>query len=295
MTILVFGGTGQVGSALVNTLRQSGAPVRVITRSAQKVERLPTGVEGVVADVDKPQSLIPALKGVRAVFLMAPFSQTEAHQGLTSLAMILSAGVKSLVYLSSDLSSRAPLIPHAGSKLAIEAAIRASETHHTILRPTNFAQNDLAVRDGLAAGIYPLPCGRHPIARVDTRDVADAAAKALLEGIGSRRTILLSSPDQPNGEEVAAIWSAQMGTKVTFLDETPEAWARTMRGYMPDWMVSDLELEYRYLQRFGQPITKRDLDDQALLLPDGPRRYAEFVAESCRERPGSSLPDGTNF
>ena len=174
-------------------------------------------------------------------------------------------------------------MPHAGSKLAIEAAVRASGIDHTILRPTYFAQNDLMVRDALMAGVYPVPCGMMPIARVDVRDVADAAAKALVEGAGDRRAILLSSLDQPNGEEAAALWSAAIGTEIVFPDEAPDAWAESVRAYLPEWMAFDLALMYRHLRTAGHPVSEQDLAEQSALLPQGPRTYRSFIEECVRD------------
>lgn len=283
MPIVVFGGTGSVGSALVELLLRDGADVRVITHSPKRASLLPHRVDAYIGDLDRPESLRGAMRHAEAVFLLVPNGPAETHRGLTALSIVLDAKPETLVYLSADLCLRAPLVPHAGSKLAVEAAIRASDINHTILRPTYFAQNDLIMRDALLRGIYQIPCGKMPLARVDVRDVAVAASNALLGGPGTRRSILLSSRDQPNGEEAAALWSAALGATVAFPDATPEAWAETVRAYLPAWMVFDLVLMYRHFQIAGHPVREQDLEEQAPLLPAGPRPYCDFIEECARD------------
>ena len=165
MTILVFGATGQVGGALVSALLRQGADVRAVSRSAEKIAALPADVQSHVGDFDDPESLRSAVDGAEAVFLMVANGPTETHQGLTTLSMVFDAKPEHIVYLSSDLSTRAPLVPHAGSKLGIEAALRASGISYTVLRPTYFAQNDLLARPAILEGAYAVPIGGMPLER----------------------------------------------------------------------------------------------------------------------------------
>ncbi|MEO1192265.1 MAG: NmrA family NAD(P)-binding protein [Pseudomonadota bacterium] len=281
MTILVFGGTGTVGRSLVALLRAKGAKVRVITRSEERAASLGSGIETVIADMDDPPSLRPAFQGVESVFLLAANSPQETHQGLTTLAIATESPLKHLVYLSNDLSVTAPLVPHAGAKIAIETALGASGIPHTILRPTYFAQNDLLFKDALLAGAYPAPLGSYPVARVDSRDVAQAAASALLEPPAQSRALLLSGLDAPNGEETASLWSAALGQTVHYPNLTPEAFTETAGPFLPAWLTFDLLIMYRIFAREGHPPRKQDLEAQDALLPDGPRSYRSFVEETA--------------
>ncbi|MBT2392242.1 NAD(P)H-binding protein [Streptomyces sp. ISL-1] len=63
--ILVTGATGNVGSALVKQLAMAGEPVRGLSRGGD-ASRLPPGAEAAAGDLNSPESLIPALTGVRA-------------------------------------------------------------------------------------------------------------------------------------------------------------------------------------------------------------------------------------
>lgn len=280
MTILVFGGSGIVGQALVPILYANGAKVRVVTRSKAYAATLPDDIETVIADMDDPPTLRRAFDRVESVFLLLANGPQETQQGLATLAIAVEAPPKHIVYLSSGLSARAPIVPHAGSKVAIEAALRASGIAYTVLRPSFFAQNDLVVKDAIMAGAYPTPLGPHPVARVDSRDVALAAATALLTVRARNETFDLSSSDAPNGVETAALWSTALGRKVVYPDLSPEAFADSVQSMLPPWLNFDLLIMHRWFKRYGFPVGQKDLEAQAALLPDGPRSYASFVEQT---------------
>jgi len=280
MKILVFGGSGNVGRPLVSELLDHGAQVRVVSRAASERAQERDGLEHFAADMNVPNTLSAAFDDVDRVFLLTPMGPNETHLGLTVLSLILEKAPEILVYLSSDLSVRAPQVPHAGSKVGIEAAIRASGLPHVIFRPTYFMQNDLLLRDALADGVFPIPLGPHPVARVDVRDVAEAAATALLQGKPSSQPVLLSSRDQPNGQETADLWSEALNRKVMCPDLSPEGWAASMQSVLPAWMANDLMLMYRAFQTRGHPLDLTDLDRQADYLNKPPSTYRQFM-EDC--------------
>ena len=70
--VLVTGGTGFLGSALVRALVAHGESVRVLVRPTSDQGRLDTlPVEAVVGDVTRPETLAPAVDGVHTVYHLA--------------------------------------------------------------------------------------------------------------------------------------------------------------------------------------------------------------------------------
>jgi uncharacterized protein YbjT (DUF2867 family) len=281
MTVLVFGGSGTIGRLLVPILHASGVQIRVATRSKEYAETLPIGVEAVIADMDDPASLRRAFEGIETVFLLVAHDPLETQRGLVTLAIAYEASCKYIVYLSNHMSTLSPLVPHSGSKLAIETALRYTGIPHTILRPTNFAQNDLWLKDAIVAGAYPWPIGNFPVTRIDVRDVALAAANLLQNPRANNEAFTLSTLDAPNGEETAALWSRALGRTVVYPNHTPEEFEAEMETLMPSWFNFDLLIMNRYFQRYGCPVDAQDLEAQTILLPDGPRSYASFVEETA--------------
>ncbi|MES0881604.1 SDR family oxidoreductase [Roseibium sp. SCP14] len=281
MTVLVFGGSGTIGRSLVPILHESGMQVRVATRSKEFAATLPAGVEAVIADMDDPASLRRAFEGVESVFLLVANDPLETQRGLVTLAIAVEASCKHIVYLSNYMSTLSPLVPHSGPKIAIEAAIRYTGIPHTILRPTNFAQNDLWLKDAIIAGAYPWPIGNFPMSRIDARDVALAAANVLANPRANNEAFTLASLESPNGEETAALWSRALGRTVVYPGYTPEEFEASMETMIPSWFNFDFLIMNRYFERYGCPVDAQDFEAQAALLPDGPRSYTSFVEETA--------------
>ena len=84
MSILVTGGTGTVGSAVVKELVARGAELEVLTRDASKFT--PTrGVTPVQGNLLEPETVNRVFKGIDRVFLLNPVSQTEASEALMAI------------------------------------------------------------------------------------------------------------------------------------------------------------------------------------------------------------------
>src|SRR4051812_28727830 len=71
MHVLVIGGNGKVGRSLVRRLLESGAKVRVLTRSPERAALVDSRAQTVVADfAENPSSSAAAFAGVDAVFML---------------------------------------------------------------------------------------------------------------------------------------------------------------------------------------------------------------------------------
>ena len=111
--VLVTGGSGFLGSAVVRALIARGSRVRAIVRSSSPPDNLAgLGCEIVTGDLTDRQSLAAALRGVRSLFHVAADYRFWARdpsvilrvnvEGTRSLmAEALSAGVERIVYTSS--------------------------------------------------------------------------------------------------------------------------------------------------------------------------------------------------
>ena len=281
MTVLCIGGTGNVGRNLVAVLRERGEPVRVVTRDEARIRSLPEGVEAFVGDLDNPGIIADALDGVRSVYLAVAMGPTEAYQALASVNVMTYRKPGRLVYLSSDISQHAPFMPAAGTKVGVEAAIRASGVPYTILRPTYFHQNDYLVKDAILNGAFPLPLGPNPVARIDVRDIAEVAAAALLDGKGLNQSVLLSCLEAPNGDETAAIWEEALGRPVAPPSQATELWA-SIQTMMPPSLKFDLAALTRHFESHGHPLNEADLQLQHDILQRPPSGYRDFVAETAK-------------
>jgi uncharacterized protein YbjT (DUF2867 family) len=280
MGILVLGGTGTVGSAVVRELMERGeGGVRVMTRSREKAAELPDAVEGVVADLTDPLTLEGAFDGTERLFLLNPVAMTELHEGLTALEEARRARVGKIVYLSVHNPENGSHIPHFASKVAIERAIRESGIPWVFLQPNNFFQNDFWLKDAiLEYGVYPQPIGDHGISRVDVRDVA-AAANALTTGDFDGRAVPLVGPEPLSGSACARAWSEALGRDISYGGHDLAAWEAQTRLFMPAWMVYDFRIMYEMFLGGGFEATASDLAATREILGREPLRFGDFTRE----------------
>ncbi len=283
MKVLVTGGTGTVGSAVVKAL-SGKADISVLTRDAEKAKKLPQGVKGVVGNLLDVGSIRSVFKGFDAVFLVTVVSPEESTEGLLAVNGIRDAGVKRVVYMSVQDADLAVHLPHFGSKVPIEMAIKASGLAHTILRPNNFYQNDTWFQQAIMNyGVYPQPLGATGVSRVDVRDIADAAVAALTTSKADSKTVNLVGPEALTGEGTAAIWSKALGKPVKYAGEDMDAWEKQNLGYgLPPVLAYDFRLMYEWFQKKGLKAGKNDVHDLTALIGHAPRTYADYVAETAK-------------
>src|SRR6516164_7978181 len=144
--ILVTGATGNVGGELVATLVARGEPVRAVVRDPSSAGL--SGVEIVQADLEFPESLTPALDGIRSAFLLGGWSDMPEI-----LRRMQRAGVERVVLLTSRcVVGGRPDNPVTRIWLNSEAAVRDSGIAWTVLRPSGYQSNALRWLPQLRAG-----------------------------------------------------------------------------------------------------------------------------------------------
>ncbi|MDX1494914.1 MAG: NmrA family NAD(P)-binding protein, partial [Longimicrobiales bacterium] len=236
MSYVIIGGTGTVGSEVVQGLLEGGSELRVVTRSPEKLADV--DVEVIEADMTDPTTFEDKFGGSSGMFLLNPVSQSELQEGLFALAEAKKAGVEHIVYVSVHDVEKGPHLPHFASKIAMEDALKRSGIDWTILRPNNFHQNDVWFREAmLEYGVYPQPLGSVGVSRVDVRDIAAAAVNAFEDETHRNRTYTLAGPDALTGEECAAIWGDALGRDISYGGDDLEAWEQQARQMMPAWMT----------------------------------------------------------
>jgi uncharacterized protein YbjT (DUF2867 family) len=284
MRTLVIGATGTVGSRVVSGLIEKGRSVRGMTRSPEKAKGFPQGVEPVIADMEKPESLTIPFAGVDAVFLLAPVSPTETQLGLAAVEAAKKARARKIVYMSVALPPGSEHIPHFASKIPVERAVQASGLQWTILRPNNFFQNDYWSREAITRyGVYPQPIGPAGTNRIDVRDIADAVVNALLNPGHAGEIYSLNGADALTGTDVAETWSRHLGREVRYGGDDLDAWEKEAVKMLPAWMVRDFRIMYEFFQKRGFKATPEEMSHAATAVGHAPRPFDDFVAETARD------------
>jgi len=283
MKNLILGATGTIGSGVVRELLDRNQDVRVLTRTAGKTDGFGAKVQTVVGNLLEPATLTGAFDGIDNVFLLNAVSTTETHEGLIALNEAKQAGVKRVVYLSVHNADQGAHIPHFGSKLPIETVLKSSGMQWTILRPNNFFQNDVWMKDAITKyGVYPQPIGDIGCSRVDARDIAEAAAIVMTTPGHEGQTYNLVGSKPINGTTAAEMWTTAMGTKISYQGNDLEAWSKQMAAYMPAFMLYDMKIMYAFFQKHGLLANETDIKRQTQMLGHAPRTFEAFVAETAK-------------
>ena len=172
--ILITGGTGFIGRALVRQLSDTGYPVRTLLRPSSRTPRLPKGVSVEVALVSlgDVRGLHAALRDVDTIIHLAGTEHQGRNanllgtdiQGTRNLAQAAKqAGVSRFIFLSHIGADRASAFPVHKAKGIAEEYVRKSGIPHTIIRssivfgPEDHFTTKLASLLRSAPGILPIP------------------------------------------------------------------------------------------------------------------------------------------
>ena len=282
MTTLVIGGTGRVGAPAAQVLLEKGEQVRVLTRSEEKADALPDGIQGVVGDLEKADTLGPAFEGVDKLLLITANGETEELRGTNAVAAAISAGIKKVVFISVKLGDEAMKVPHYASKLPIEEAIRNSGMTYTILRPDFFFQNDLLLGQVIKGmGLYTMPIGNKGQSRIDARDIADAAVHALTSSDLDGGDVALYGPKAWTADEIAALYSEKLGKEVKYGGDDLDAWANASKAFMPEWLVNALKLGFAKMQK-GSVATDEEVAASEAAVGHPLRTFEDFADEAVK-------------
>ena len=217
----ITGATGNTGKVIAQKLLAAGQKVRVIGRSAEKLQPFAAqGAEVFTGSVDDAAAMTRAFTSASAVYAMLPPSMTSkdyrADQDRISDALaaaIAQAGVKYAVALSSvgaDKPSKTG--PVVGVRLLEQKLNAISGLNVLHLRPGYFMENLLpqigVIRSmGMAAG--PLK-NDLPVPMIATRDIGEYAAERLarLDFSGQQSRELLGPADVTMKQAAAALGQA---------------------------------------------------------------------------------------
>jgi len=221
--IVVTGATGHTGSVVAEKLLAAGEKVRVVGRSADKLQRFAAkGAEAFAGDVTDAAAMTRAFTGATAVYAMIPPSMTEkdfhAYQARVaeSLAVAIEkAGVKHVVALSSVGADKPDKCgPVTGLHRFEQRLNRLAGVNLLHLRPGYFMENllqyvGLIKSMGMMAGTLR---GDLPIAMIATRDIGATAAAALAKrDFTGQRTRELLGPRDVTLNEAAALIGRAIG------------------------------------------------------------------------------------
>jgi len=230
LKILAVGAAGQFAGLVVPELAKRGATVRALIRHSTQENgvRGQGATEVAIGDLTNRSSLAAALVGIDRVFYIAPvFLHDEANIGKQMVEAAAAACVRRFVF-SSVFQPCLSVLEHHRAKGPVEEAVLASGMEFTFLHPALFFQNynrpwDAIVKSGVVAEPFS---AESRFARVDYRDVAEAAAIALTDDRLLFGTFDLCAEGNLNRLEVAALIAEVLGRSIKTASPRFEDWSR---------------------------------------------------------------------
>lgn len=254
MKVLVTGGTGFVGKALVPQLIASGADVRVLVHTERPV---PGGAESVRGDVTDADSVLAAAKGCTHVIHLVSiirgrpedFERIMVEGTQNVLAAARAAGVERFVQMSAlgvDEHTRT-LSHYYASKWQMEQDVATSGFEHVIFRPsfifggggilpTFFAQ----VRFSPIVAV--IGSGRRTIQPIWIDDVAAHFTAAVTSPAPLNRAFDLGGPDVVSWNELYRRIARTLGKRRLFVN-VPAGLARTGARLTERWPAAPLTVD----------------------------------------------------
>ena len=143
--ILVTGGTGFIGHALVNTLSSLGYPVRLLLNPSKDYPKLPRGqsVEVAISSMTDERNLRASMKNVDTIFhlvgtewrgIHAEFDDVDIRSAAMFSKVAAQMQVGRFFYMSHIGADKTSAYNFLKAKAEAEAAIRASGVPYTIVR-----------------------------------------------------------------------------------------------------------------------------------------------------------------
>lgn len=212
-TVLVTGGTGDLGSKLVERFVAAGDTVRLLSRRPRPAEATTDWAQG---DMETGDGLLEAVKGTDLVVHAATGGGTRAKADVPGtrnlLAACKEAGTPHFFYISIVGTERIPL-GYYKAKLECERVIEASGVPWSNLRATQFH----ALMDGFLRMFsrvpFVLPAPKaFKFQPIDTGEVADRMVEDAAKG-PSGRLPDIGGPEVLTFGDMAKEWQRASGKR----------------------------------------------------------------------------------
>lgn len=285
--ICVTGAGGTVGSVLIEQLECVHAPFRATYFSPEKAEAVRTrGIDAVVIDYNRPETLRAAFQGCDKLFLLGPNVQNQTALEVNAVEAASRAGVRHIVKLSvmgaADEAYAIALVHRP-----VEKVIESSGMAWTFLRPNSFMQNVVTYMSATikAEAAFYSASGDGTISHVDVRDIVAVAVDALTGTNHTGKAYTLTGPEALTYDELANEMSKAVGRPIRHINLSPADLKNAMLAEGMTAEIADrmLDLERYYREGHAGAITP----DIKQVTGRDPRRFAQYAREVASSLQGT--------
>ncbi|GAA5442793.1 NAD(P)H azoreductase [Microbulbifer sp. NBRC 101763] len=226
--ILITGGTGNNGKAVLKNFANTNIPVRALLRDLSRAPIVADNISYVIGDYENESSLLEAMQGIETAFLVTAFEPSFTNKHAAFIRIAEQAGVKHIVQISGLGADKDSPIDIARWLGEAEEHLIESTLNWTILQPASFNSNFFASAEEIAQqSTISAPFGSAPgaaIVTVDHQDIGDIAAKILVEpGEHIGKKYILTGAEKLTYTDISNILSEVLQRKITYQPISDEA------------------------------------------------------------------------
>jgi uncharacterized protein YbjT (DUF2867 family) len=226
MKVLVYGGTGSQGSAVVQQLLQKGHEPYILTRQPEKAATAQAqGARVVSGDLSDKDSLIEASKGMDGVSLTLPFfipdSSLAVNYARHAIEAAKAANVEIMVYnTSGPVISKRMNNPGYDMRQDVIDLLKQSDLPYIVIQPGAYVENLLGpwtLQGVIEQDVLSYPVEEQtPIGWLATADLGKLIVAALENPQLAPAQFTVSGLENLTGPELAARFSEGLGRKITY-------------------------------------------------------------------------------
>ena len=277
--ICVTGAGGTVGREVVKQLELAKVPFRVAYFSKDKADAaLAKGIDAVIIDYNRPDTLRAAFQGCDKLFLLGPNALNQTQLELNAVEAAKAVGVQYIVK-QSVMGAEAEDFSLALIHRPVEQAIESSGMSWTFLRPSSFMQNVITFMSETikAESAFYSASGVAKISHVDVRDIASVAVKALTEPTHVGKVYTLTGSEALTYDELAQELSTVLGRSISHISLAHEDLKQAMLAEGMPEAIADrmLDLERYYREDKARCIT----NDIKQVTGRDPIRFAQYARD----------------
>ncbi len=277
--ILVTGATSNYGSAIIQNLTALGADIRALVHAESKAQGLrDAGVEAVVADYLRPETLDAAFEGVDKVLLHTPLSPDLAKMASNDIAAARRCGKPHIVRISEASPEPVSALRVGVQNAEVNAELEASGLPYTSLRPAFYMQNTMLAAQSVASdGMIYMPFEDAKFVMIDMRDAIEAATKVLTTPGHEGQTYVLTGPALLSFHDVASGLSKALGKDVKYVNVPMEAARESIIGMgISEWVA---EAFCEYFENYRKGGSAGVSNDFEKLTGHPPRSFETFARD----------------
>jgi len=219
--LLAVGATGSIGEHVVEVALAEGWQVRAL-RNPRQARQFPAGVEVVVGEITRPETLGPALAGVSAIVFThgsngaAPGPEAVDYGAVRNVLMAL-GGQRPRIALMSTIGSTDRKGWHDWKRRG-ERLVRASGLAYTIVRPGWFDYNAPDQLKLLMLQGDTRLTGTPRDGQISRRQIAQVLVRSLRSAAARNKTLELHAEQGPEQADYEPLFAALEGDRPGELD-----------------------------------------------------------------------------